>query len=221
MARAAAAESALTLCTVPSTSGATLETTGIRPASMMSTHRLGADVYDLAHETEVDLLAVDDGVGLPGGEQPGVLAGQADRERAVLVDQPDQLALHLADEHHADDVHRLGRGDPQPATNSDSMPSLSSIREICGPPPCTMTGLKPANRRNAMSSAKARLRTSSVMALPPYFTTTILPWYCFSHGRAAARVAGLGLVRLAGVELAARDAAVVAVHEEYALFSWT
>ena len=39
-----------------------------------------------------------------------------------------------------------------------------------------------------MSSANARLRTSSVMALPPYFTTTILPWYCFSHGSAAASV---------------------------------
>ena len=38
-----------------------------------------------------------------------------------------------------------------------------------------------------MSSANARLRTSSVMALPPYFTTTILWWYCFSHGSAAAR----------------------------------
>ena len=50
-----------------------------------------------------------------GGEQAGVLAGEADRERAVLVDQADQLALHLADEHHPDDVHRLGRGDPQAA----------------------------------------------------------------------------------------------------------
>ena len=53
-------------------------------------------------------------VGL-GGEQAGVLAGEPDGERAVLVDQADQLALHLADEHHPDDVHRLGRGDPQAA----------------------------------------------------------------------------------------------------------
>ena len=42
-----------------------------------------------------------------------------------------------------------------------------------------------------MSSANACLRVSSVIALPPYFTTTILPWYCFSHGRAPARVAAL------------------------------
>ena len=33
----------------------------------------------------------------------------------MLVDQPDELALHLADEHHPDDVHRLGRGHPQAA----------------------------------------------------------------------------------------------------------
>ena len=63
-----------------------------------------------------------------------------------------------------------------PPRNSDSMPSLSSIAEICGPPPCTTTGRNPANRRNAMSSANACLSVSSVIALPPYFTTTILPW---------------------------------------------
>ena len=64
----------------------------------------------------------------------------------------------------------------RPPLNSDWIPSRSSIAEICGPPPCTMTGLKPAKRRNATSSAKARLRRSSVIALPPYFTTTIFPW---------------------------------------------
>ena len=77
--------------------------------------RLGSHLRDLADQPEVDLLAVDDGVGGRGGEQAGVLAGEADGERAVLVDQADQLALHLADEHHADDVHRLGRGHAQAA----------------------------------------------------------------------------------------------------------
>ena len=148
----------------------------------------GTDVRDLADEAEVDLLAVDDGVGGLGGEQPGVLAGQADGERTVLVDQADELALHLPDEHHPDDVHRLGRGDAQAAAELQVMSSRLSIAEICGPPPCTTTGLKPAKRRNAMSSANAFLRASSVMALPPYFTTIVLPWYCFSHGSAAARV---------------------------------
>ena len=50
-------------------------------------HGLGPDLGDLADQAEVDLLAVDDGVGGLGGEQAGVLAGQADGERAVLVDQ--------------------------------------------------------------------------------------------------------------------------------------
>ena len=50
-----------------------------------------------------------------GGEEPGVLAGQPDGERPVAVDEPDQLALHLADEHHPDDVHGLLGGDPQAA----------------------------------------------------------------------------------------------------------
>ena len=62
-----------------------------------------------------------------------------------------------------------------------------------------------------MSSANARLRTSSVMALPPYFTTTILPWYRFSHGSAAARTCGLDALGLGCRRLMS----------EYALFSWT
>ena len=70
-------------------------------------HRLGPDARHLADQAEVDLLAVDDGVGALGGEQAGVLAGQPDGERAVLVDEADQLALDLPDEHHADDVHGL------------------------------------------------------------------------------------------------------------------
>ena len=71
-------------------------------------HGLGAHLRHLPHQSEVDLLAVDDRVGGLGGEQPGVLAGEADGERSVLVDQADQLALDLADQHHPDDVHRLG-----------------------------------------------------------------------------------------------------------------
>ena len=143
-ASAAAAVSALTLCTRPSWSGATLEITGIRPASTRSRTASGRTSRDLADDAEVDLLAVDDGAGAPGGEQAGVLAGEPDRQRSVLVDQPDQLALDLADEHHPDDVHRLVGGDPQPALELAVMPSRSSIELICGPPPCTTTGLKPA-----------------------------------------------------------------------------
>ena len=143
-ARAAAAVSALTLWTRPSASGATLEITGIRPASIEVEHRLGAHLGDLADQAEVDLLAVDDGVGGLGGEQAGVLAGEPDGDAAVLVDQPDQLALHLADEHHPDDVHRLGGGDAQAAAELRLDAEPVEHREICGPPPWTTTGLKPA-----------------------------------------------------------------------------
>ena len=87
----------------------------MRPASMQVEHRLGAHAGDLADQADVDRLAVDDRHGLLGGEQAGVLAGQPDREVAVLVEQADELAADLAGEHHADDVHRLGCGDPEAA----------------------------------------------------------------------------------------------------------
>ena len=114
-ASAAAAESALTLwidaVDVGRDAGDDRDPAGLDQVE----HRLGAHVRDLADEAEVDLLAVDDGARRLGGEQPGVLAGAADGERAVLVDQADELALDLADEDHPDDVHRLGRGDPEAA----------------------------------------------------------------------------------------------------------
>jgi hypothetical protein len=48
-----------------------------------------------------------------GDEGVRVLPGQADRERTVRVDQPDDLPLYLADQHHPDHVHGLRCGDPQ------------------------------------------------------------------------------------------------------------
>jgi hypothetical protein len=52
-------------------------------------HRSGRTCATSPTSAEVDLLAVDDGVGATGGEQAGVLAGEPDRDGAVLVDQPD------------------------------------------------------------------------------------------------------------------------------------
>ncbi len=43
----------------------------------------------------------------------GVLAGEADGQRAVLVEQPDEFALHLAGEDHPYDVHRVLGGDAE------------------------------------------------------------------------------------------------------------
>jgi hypothetical protein len=77
-------------------------------------HRLGAHLRDLADQAEIDLLAVDDRVGTTRREQAGVLTRQSDRQRPVLVDQSDQLALDLADQHHPDDVHRRWSRHPEP-----------------------------------------------------------------------------------------------------------
>ena len=59
-----------------------------------------------------------------------------------------------------------------PPRNSPGSPSRFSMAVICGPPPCTTTGWMPASRRNTMSWANARFSSSSIMALPPYLTTT-------------------------------------------------
>ena len=52
-------------------------------------HRRRVDRDDVADLADVDLLAVDDRAAALGGEQAGVLTGQADRERAVVVEQVD------------------------------------------------------------------------------------------------------------------------------------
>ena len=44
-----------------------------------------------------------------------------------------------------------------------------------------------------MSSAKARLSPSSVMALPPYLMTTVWPAYSASQGSASMRVEALAM----------------------------
>lgn len=76
--------------------------------------RADVDPGDLADPADVDGLAVDLREVLDGGDRVRVLAGHADRERAVLVEQSDEFALHLAREDHPYDVHRLGRRHPQP-----------------------------------------------------------------------------------------------------------
>src|SRR4051812_10074914 len=75
----------------------------------------GVDVHDVTDQADVDLLAVDDRRTSLRGEQPCVLAGDADREGPVLVEHADDVALHLSDQNHAYDVHRLRRRAPQPA----------------------------------------------------------------------------------------------------------
>src|SRR3954470_7663458 len=90
-----------------------------------------------------------------------------------------------------------------PPRNSPGRPSRFSIALICGPPPCTTTGWIPASRRNTMSRANACLSCSSIIALPPYFTTTTRSCHCCSQGSASASTAAFSPAP------ASRSAAVV------------
>ena len=92
-----------------------METTGIRPASRMSITAEGLTVSTSPTRPRSTSLAVHDDRAPAGAEQAGVLAGQPDGDRAVLVEQADELAAHLAGEDHPHDVHDLGGGDPQAA----------------------------------------------------------------------------------------------------------
>ena len=61
----------------------------------------------------------------------------------------------------------------RPPANCDLMPSRLSIAPICGPPPCTTTGLIAVCSSSTMSRANSRAASSSPMAWPPYLMTTI------------------------------------------------
>ena len=52
-----------------------------------------------------------------------------------------------------------------------------SIPLISGPPPWTSTTLMPTSCISTMSLITASFRPWSIMALPPYLTTTVLPAY--------------------------------------------
>lgn len=73
----------------------------------------GVDGGDLADPADVHGFAVDHQAVLGGGDRVGVLARHADGQRSVLVEQADELPLDLSGQHHADDVHRLGRRDAE------------------------------------------------------------------------------------------------------------
>ncbi len=63
----------------------------------------------------------------------------------------------------------------RPSTKVDWIASRFSIALICGPPPCTTTGLMPTCFSSAMSAPNSAARSSSPIAWPPYFTTTVAP----------------------------------------------
>ena len=77
---------------------------GMRPCPA-GCARPRVDVHDFADESDVTVRRRPWRIAF-GGEQVGVFTGHADAG-AVLVDEPDDLAVDLADEDHADDLHRL------------------------------------------------------------------------------------------------------------------
>src|SRR4051794_20263390 len=190
-ARAAAAVSALTLWTAPSGSGATEEITGIRPASMTSSTASGrTEATSPTRPRSTSSPSITRPVRWAVNRPPSSPERPTARGPCWLIIPTSSRwtwpTRTIRTTSIASSVVTL-----RPPLNSLSMPSRSSIWEICGPPPWTTTGLNPAIRRNTTSSANAFFSSSSTIALPPYFTTMILPWYFINHGRAAASVAAL------------------------------
>ncbi len=80
-----------------------------QPVVEQAVDQLGADRGDVADEPERR-------VGGSDRQQPRILARHADRNRLVAglaVDRGDEVAVDLADQHHADDLERLAVGDPK------------------------------------------------------------------------------------------------------------
>ena len=64
-----------------------------------------------------------------------------------------------------------------PLMNRLSLPIFFSMELISGPPPCTSTTLMPTSCMSTISLITASFNSSLIMALPPYFTTMVLPEY--------------------------------------------
>ncbi len=87
---------------------------GHPPVGEQHPHGAGVNGIDLTDQPDVHRRAVHHRVPPARGEQIRVLPRHAHRERAVPVDQAHHIPVHLAGEHHANHVHGLRRGDPQP-----------------------------------------------------------------------------------------------------------
>ena len=72
-------------------------------------------MFDIADQSDVGGHTVDRDAAPHRGEQRRVLAGDADRVRAVRVDQIHQFTSDLAEQHHAGHIEHLRRGDPEAA----------------------------------------------------------------------------------------------------------
>src|SRR5882672_5458039 len=89
---------------------------GNEAARLEDADGLGIDALDLSHQPDVGEGAVGLTVhALSRADHGAVLAGEPHGTAAVQIDQPDDLLVDLAHQHHLDDLHRLGIGHPHPA----------------------------------------------------------------------------------------------------------
>ena len=79
-------------------------------------------MIDVANQSDIGLNAVEEHTATHGRQQFRVLAGEADGVRSVSVDQVHQFPADLSEQHHADHVEHLGRGDPESALELASDP---------------------------------------------------------------------------------------------------
>ncbi|AFU00665.1 ion transporter [Nocardia brasiliensis ATCC 700358] len=190
-ASAAAAVSALMLCTTPSASGAMVETTGMRPASIRSSTASGF--------TSLTSPTRPISVGTPSTSTVRRVAVNRPASSPEMPTAYGPCALISPTSSRPTCPNSTIRTTSitsgvvtrKPPRNSPCRPSFFSIALICGPPPCTTTGCTPTVRRKAMSAAKACSSSASTMALPPNFTTTILSRNFCNQGSASASTCAL------------------------------
>ena len=162
-AMAPAKVSALTLKLPPSADGADRRQHRDQLAAEHRVEHRQVDLVRLADEAEIDDL-LDIGIRIDhaarrllGDHHVAVLAAQADGLAAGGVDVADDLLVDRAGQHHLDDFQRVAASvTRRPPANCDCTPAFLSIASICGPPPCTTTGLIAVCSSSTMSRAKER-----------------------------------------------------------------
>ena len=79
----------------------------------------------------------------------------------------------------------------RPLINCGFIPAFSTHLLISFPPPCTIIGLNPTSFNKVTSSMTRLFRSSSTMALPPYFTTIIFRLNLCIYGSASISTSAL------------------------------
>ena len=108
--------------------------------------------------------------------RPASSPGDPDGQRAVGVDRGDDVAVDLAHEDHPGDVEGLGVGDPQPVAELRLL--AEAVHQVADLGAAAVHDHDPdADRVQQHDVGRERRSASdgSVMALPPYLTTTVWP----------------------------------------------